>query len=189
MFEYLEVLFAAAFVNNFVLVQFLGLCPFVGTSKRLLTAIPLALATCLVIVLSIILTHALFNLLLQPWDLGYLKLVVFILSIATAVQLTERYVRYSSPVLHQMLGIYLPLITSNCAILGVVLLVADLDFLVAIFTGIGAAIGFTIVLVLFASLRERLESSSIPESFRGTPIAFLTAGILALSFYGFRGMV
>lgn len=189
MIEYIEVLFAAAIVNNFVLVHFLGLCPFMGTSKRLETAIPLALATCFVMVLALVISHALFNLVLVPLDLGYLKLVVFIVSIASAVQLTERYVKYASSLLHQMLGIYLPLITSNCAILGVVLMVADLPFIEAVFTGVGAALGFMIILIVFASLRERLEQPSIPKSFRGTPIAFLTAGVLALAFTGFRGLV
>ena len=188
MFEYIEVLLAAAIVNNFVLVQFLGLCPFTGTSKRLETAIPLALATCFVISVAVVLTHVLQSYVLKPLDLGYLRLVVFILAIATTVQLTERYVKLTNPVLHQLLGIYLPLITSNCAILGVVLIVAEMPFAEAVMTGLGAALGFTLVLVIFASLRERLERKAIPESFRGTPIAFVTAGILALAFTGFKGI-
>lgn len=151
----LTVLFAAALVNNFVLVQFLGLCPFMGTSARLESAVPMGLATTFVLTLSTLLTHTIYNRILEPLDLTYLRVVVFIVVIASVVQLTEIYVRHTSPLLHKLLGIYLPLITSNCAVLGVALMAFDLPFTQAIAMGIGSALGFSLVLVLFANLRQQ----------------------------------
>lgn len=179
---------AAALVNNFVLVQFLGLCPYVGTSKRLETAVPMMLATAFVMLMATLLTHGIYNLLLVPLELEYLRIIGFIVAIGTVVQVTELYVRKVSPVLHQLLGIYLPLITSNCAILGLTLTVADLPFHEATMYSIGGAVGFGLVLVVFASLRERLESNSIPQAFRGAPIALVSAGFMAIAFMGFQGM-
>ena len=179
---------AAALVNNFVLVQFLGLCPYVGTSRRLETAVPMMLATAFVMVVTTILTHTLYNLVLVPLGLEYLRILVFIVVIATVVQMTEIYVRQVSPVLHQLLGLYLPLITSNCAILGLALTVMSFPFHEALAYAFGGAIGFGVVLVLFASLRERLESHAVPRPFRGSPVALITAGFMALAFAGFMGM-
>lgn len=189
MFELVTLLFGAALVNNFVLVNFLGLCPFMGTSRRLETALPMSLATCFVILLATLITHTINTWVLGSFELGYLKIVTFIVVIAGVVQVTERYVRSASPLLHQMLGIYLPLITSNCAVLGVVLMVADLPLAQAIFVSIGAAIGFSVVLVLFAGLRARMQHESIPKAFRGSPIALITVGLMALAFTGFKGLV
>ena len=188
MTELITLVVAAALVNNFVLVQFLGLCPYVGTSRRLETAIPMTLATCFVMVLTTLLTHLLYNWVLVPLDLTYLRIVVFIVAIASVVQMTELYVKQVSPVLHQLLGIYLPLITSNCAILGLVLTVMEYRLHEALLYAIGGSMGFGIVLVVFASLRERLEHSSVPKPFRGAPIALITAGFMALAFTGFMGM-
>lgn len=188
MSELFALFIGVALVNNFVLVQFLGLCPYVGTSKRLETAIPMTLATAFVMLLTTLLTHTLYNLVLMPLGLEYLRIIAFIFAIAAVVQMTELYVKQISPVLHQLLGIYLPLITSNCAILGLALTVADLALHEAIIYALGGALGFGVVLVAFASLRERLQSDSIPKAFRGTPVALLTAGFMALAFAGFQGM-
>ena len=189
MADLIALFIAIALVNNFVLVQFLGLCPFVGTSQRLETAVPMTLATAFVMLLTTLVSHTLYNYLLVPLDLEYLRIIAFIFAIATVVQMTELYIRQISPVLHQLLGIYLPLITSNCAILGLALTVADLPLHEAVVYSIGGAVGFGIVLVTFASLRERLQSDAIPRPFRGTPVALLTAGFMALAFAGFRGIV
>ena len=189
MWEAISILFASAVVNNFVLVQFLGLCPLVGTSQRMETALPMSLTTVFVITVSTVITHNIYNLVLVPLELDYLRVVVFIFTIAAVVQLCEIYVKHTSPLLYQLLGIYLPLITSNCAVLAVALTVIDLPFRESIALASGAALGFSLVLVLFASQRERLESSSVPKPFRGVPISLITAGFMALAFSGFRGMV
>lgn len=188
MTDLLALFVGIALVNNFVLVQFLGLCPYVGTSQRLETAIPMTLATAFVMILTTLLTHTLYNFLLAPLGLEYLRIIAFIFAIASVVQMTELYIRQVSPVLHQLLGIYLPLITSNCAILGLALTIAELPLHQAMVYAIGGAVGFGIVLVAFASLRERLQSEAIPRAFRGTPVALLAAGFMALAFAGFRGM-
>ena len=188
MAELFALFVGAALVNNFVLVQFLGLCPYVGTSKRLETAIPMSLATAFVMLLATVLTHILYTLVLIPLDLEYLRIIAFIFAIAAVVQMTELYVRQISPVLHQLLGIYLPLITSNCAILGLVLTVADLSLPQAMVYAVGGAFGFGLVLVVFASLRERLQSAAVPAALRGAPVALLCAGFMALAFAGFLGM-
>ena len=189
MIELITLLFGAALVNNFVLVNFLGLCPFVGTSRRMETALPMSFATCFVILVATVVTHSINIWILEPFDLGYLKIVTFIAVIAAVVQATEKYVRHVSPLLHQLLGIYLPLITSNCAVLGVVLIVAELSIFEAIFVSVGAALGFSLVLVLFAGLRTRLQHEAIPKPFRGSPIALVTIGLMALAFTGFKGFV
>ena len=160
-----------------------------GVSNRLATALPMGIATTFVITISTLLTNLLNNYLLIPFNVEYLRLVLFITVIASVVQLTERYIKYTSKLLHQMLGIYLPLITSNCAILGVVLTVADLSLIQSLAIGIGSAIGFTLVLVLFSGLRTRLDERHVPKAFQGAPIAFLTVGMLALGFLGFKGML
>ncbi len=183
------IMLAAALVNNFVLVQFLGLCPFMGASRRVEGALGMGLATGLVLTTASGLAYLVERWLLAPFDLEHLKLVAFILVIGAAVQLTEQLVRKLSPLLHRVLGLYIPLIASNCAVLGVALLnsTASRSLVAALFYGAGAAIGFALVLALLAGLRERLEGADVPEPFRGTAIAFVTAGIMSLAFLGFTG--
>jgi Na+-translocating ferredoxin:NAD+ oxidoreductase subunit A len=183
------IIIAAALVNNFVLVQFLGLCPFMGASRRVEGAVGMGLATGLVLTTASALSHLVENLLLIPYDLEYLRLIAFILIIGAAVQLTELLVSRFSPLLHRILGLYIPLIASNCAVLGVALLNsgASRSLLASIFYGAGAALGFGLVLSLLAGLRERLELADVPAPFRGNAIALITAGILSLAFLGFTG--
>jgi electron transport complex protein RnfA len=183
------IIIAAALVNNFVLVQFLGLCPFMAASRRVEGAIGMGLATGLVLTTASALGYLVETLLLIPYGLEYLRLIAFILMIGAAVQLTELLVRRFSPLLHRVLGLYIPLIASNCAVLGVALLnsTASRSLLAAVFYGAGAALGFGLVLSLLAGLRERLELADVPLPFRGNPIALIVAGILALGFLGFAG--
>ncbi|CAN5116854.1 electron transport complex subunit RsxA [soil metagenome] len=191
MSELAAIILGTVLVNNFVLVKFLGLCPFMGVSRQVESAIGMALATTFVLTLASAASYLINAWLLQPLNLEYLRTVAFILVIAALVQLTEMLVRRTSPLLHQILGIYLPLITANCAVLGVALLnvqVAD-NFFQAICYGFGAAVGFALVLVLFAALRERIAAADVPAPFRGPPIAFITAGMMALAFLGFAGLV
>jgi len=189
MSELLLVVVGAALVNNFVLVQFLGLCPFLGVSRKLEGAFGMGLATALVLTLASALSYVVEHWLLAPFDLLYLRLIGFILVIGAAVQVTETLVKRFSPLLHRILGMYIPLIASNCAVLGVALLNASRahSFVTAVFYGAGAAAGFTLVLVLLAGLRERIDESAVPESFRGPAIALVTAGIMSLAFLGFTG--
>ncbi len=190
MSEWLLILISAVFVNNFVLVQFLGLCPFMGVSNRVINALGLGVATTFVLTLAAALSHLLQTYVLMPLDLEYLRIIGFIFIIAVVVQFTELVMRRHSPLLHQVLGLYLPLITTNCAVLAVALLATQHQstLLVALLQGFGAAIGFTLVLVLFAAMRERLERADIPKPFQGAAIAFITAGIMSLAFMGFAGV-
>jgi electron transport complex protein RnfA len=184
------VIVGTVLVNNLVLVKFLGLCPLLGASQGLESAAGMALATGFVLTLAATCSYLIEVYLLLPFDLGYLRLISFILVIAAAVQLTEMMVRQVSPLLHQVLGIYLPLITTNCAVLGVALLnsrQAD-SLLDAMARGLGAGLGFGLVLVLFAGLRERLAGAQVPAAFRGPAIALLTAGIMSMAFLGFSGL-
>jgi Na+-translocating ferredoxin:NAD+ oxidoreductase subunit A len=187
--ELLLILIAAALVNNFVLVQFLGLCPFMGASKRVEGAVGMGLATGLVLTTASGLSYLIERYLLAPFGLGYLRLLGFILVIGAAVQLTEMLVRKLSPLLHRVLGLYIPLIASNCAVLGVALLnsTASRSFIASLFYGAGAALGFGLVLAMLGGLRERLERADVPRPFRGHAIAFVTAGIMSLAFLGFSG--
>lgn len=181
---------SAVFINNFVLVKFLGLCPFMGVSGKYQSALGMGLATTFVLTLSSIISYFVHNYLLVPLELEYLKTLSFILVIAITVQVTELILHKTSPLLYQVLGLFLPLITTNCAVLGVALLnIQQQNNLIqsAVF-GFAASIGFTLVLVLFSAIRERLESADIPQSFRGTPIALITAGIMSIAFMGFGGM-
>lgn len=180
----------AALINNFVLVRFLGLCPFMGVSGKLQSAVGMGLATTFVLTLSAILSYLIHSYLLQPLGLEYLKTLSFILVIAVTVQITEMVLHKSSPVLYQVLGIYLPLITTNCAVLGVALLNVQEqhNLLESAIFGLGASVGFTLVLVLFSAIRERLDMADIPDSFKGVPITLITAGIMSLAFMGFSGM-
>jgi len=180
----------ASLVNNFVLTNFLGLCPFVGVSRRFEAAAGMALATLFVLTLASGLSYAAWHWMLEPLGLGYLRTLVFILLIAGVVQGTELIVRATSPLLHELLGVFLPLITTNCAVLGVALLNLDRQhgLLESLVFGAAAAAGFGLALLLFAALRERIDSCDVPAAFRGTPIALVTAGLMALAFMGFSGL-
>ena len=190
MLEYLTLLFTTIFVNNLVLSKFLGLCPFMGASKKIETAIGMGMATAFVLTLSSLLSYLANKYLLVPFELEYLKTVTFILLIAVVVQATEMIVHKTSPLLYNVLGIYLPLITTNCAVLGVALLNVqeDNNLISSALYGFGGAIGFTLVMILFSSLRERLEISDVPPSFKGAPIALISAGFMSIAFMGFAGM-
>lgn len=190
MAELAFILIGALLVNNFVLAQFLGLCPFIGASGQYDTAASMGLATTFVLTLAAAASWLLYHGVLVPLDLTYLRIVSFIVVIAGAVQLTELYLKSVSPLLHQLLGIYLPLITSNCAVLGVALLALQqrLSFAETLVYALGAALGFTLVMVLFAAIRERLVHAAVPAPFQGAPITLISAGILALGFMGFAGM-
>ena len=190
MSELAAILVGALLVNNFVLAQFLGLCPFMGITKSYDTAFATGLATTFVLALSSVCSYLLYHGVLVPLDLTYLRIIVFIVVIAGVVQLIQAYIKATSPVLHQLLGIYLPLITSNCAVLGVALLAVgqELNLLQTLVFSIGASAGFTLVMVLFGAMREQLAGSQVPNAFAGTPIALITAGIMSLAFMGFQGL-
>ena len=190
MTDLILIIVGTVLVNNFVLVRFLGLCPFMGVSRNLEAAFGMSMATAFVLTLSSAIAYLMHEYVLIPLQLEYLKTVSFILVIAASVQFTEIMVRRLSPLLYQLLGIYIPLIATNCAVLGVALLnVRDAEgFVQSVFYGFGAAGGFALVLVLFAAIRERLQSCDIPRQFRGTAIALMTAGIMSLAFMGFSGM-
>ncbi len=183
-------LIGALLVNNFVLAQFLGLCPFMGVTRGYDIALSMGLATTFVLTLGATICYLLFHGLLVPLQLEWLNIILFIIVIASVVQLTEIYLRATSPLLHQILGVYLPLITTNCAVLGVALLAVggELSLLETIVFSMGAAAGFTLVMVLFGAIRERLEGADVPAAFRGAPIALITAGIMSLGFLGFGGL-
>lgn len=191
MTEYVIILISTVLVNNFVLVKFLGLCPFMGVSKKTDAALGMGLATTFVLTLSSVISYLLYTYLLQPFELEYLRTIGFILSIAVVVGFTEMAIHKSSPALYQVLGIYLPLITTNCAVLGVALLNIGEghNFIESAFYGFGAAVGFTLVMVLFASMRERIDAGDVPKPFKGAPIALITAGLMSLAFMGFGGLV
>ncbi len=191
MTEYLLILVSTILVNNFVLVQFLGLCPFMGVSNKLETAMGMSLATTFVLTLSSVCSYLAFTYLLQPLGLEYLQTITFILVIAVVVQFTEMVVRKTSPLLYRVLGIFLPLITTNCAVLGVALLNIKKQngFIESIMYGFGAAVGFSLVLVLFAAMRERIAVADVPTPFKGSAIGMITAGLMSLAFMGFTGLV
>jgi Na+-translocating ferredoxin:NAD+ oxidoreductase subunit A len=188
--EYLLIILSTALVNNVVLVKFLGLCPFMGVSNKLDSALGMGLATTFVLTLAAFASWLVEHLILEPLDLGFLRILTFILVIAVVVQFTEMAVRKTSPALYQVLGIFLPLITTNCAVLGVALLNVQQDngLFASLLYGFGSALGFTLVLVIFAGLRERLALAGVPAAFAGSPIAFLVAGLLSLAFMGFAGL-
>ena len=184
-------LVGAVLVNNFVLVQFLGLCPFMGVSSKLESALGMAMATTFVLTLTSTCTHLVFRNVLAPLGLEYLQTISFILVIAAVVQFTEMFVRKTSPLLYKVLGVFLPLITVNCAVLGVALLNVNKhhDFLHSVLYGFGAAAGFSLVLVLFAAMRERIAAADVPQPFRGAAIGMITASLMSLAFMGFAGLV
>ena len=191
MVDYLLILVSTVLVNNFVLVQFLGLCPFMGVSSRLETAMGMSLATTFVLTLASLCSYLTYTYLLEPFGLEFLQSISFILVIAFVVQFTEMVVHKTSPLLHKVLGIFLPLITTNCAVLGVALLNIKKanGFIESILYGFGAAIGFSLVLILFAAMRERITVADVPAPFKGAAIAMISAGIMSLAFMGFTGLV
>jgi len=188
--SYIFILIGAVLVNNVVLVRMLGLCPFMGVSKKLDTAYGMAAATAFVLTMAAGASWIIDHFLLEPYDLRYLRTLSFIVTIAAFVQLTELVIHKTSPLLHQVLGIYLPLITTNCAVLGVPLLALNQQygFIESLLFGFGCSMGFTLVLILFAGLRERIEGADVPTYFRGNAIGFITAGLMSLAFMGFAGL-
>jgi len=190
MTSYLFIVLGAVLVNNVVFVRILGLCPFMGVSKKLETAMGMGAATTFVLTMACGASFVIDRWLLMPNQLEYLRTLSFIVTIAAIVQLTELVIQKTSPLLHQVLGIYLPLITTNCAVLGVPLLNVSLrhNFLESLLFGFGSAVGFTLALILFAGIRERLEAADVPIHFRGTAIAMITAGLMSLAFMGFAGL-
>jgi electron transport complex protein RnfA len=189
--NYLVIVIGAIFVNNIVLMQFLGICPFLGVSKRLSTAVGMTGAVAFVMVLATIVTYLIQNFILEPFGLAFLQTIAFILVIASLVQLVEIILKKVSPALYQALGIFLPLITTNCAILGVAILTTQKDFNIveAVIFAISHAIGFGLALMLFSGIREHLDLQNVPKGLKGTPIALIAAGILAMAFMGFSGLV
>jgi electron transport complex protein RnfA len=189
--QYLIIVISAILVNNIVLAQFLGICPFLGVSKNSTTAIGMAAAVAFVMTLSTIVTYLVQHFILDPLQVSYLQTISFILIIAALVQLVEIILKKVSPALYQALGVYLPLITTNCTILGVAILTITKQFnlLEGVVFAISTAGGFGLALLIFANIREQMEFSNIPEGLKGTPIALITAGILAMAFMGFSGIV
>jgi electron transport complex protein RnfA len=190
MTSYLFIILGAVLVNNVVFVRILGLCPFMGVSKKLETALGMGAATTFVLTMACGASFIIDRWLLIPNQLEYLRTLSFIVTIAAIVQLTELVIQKTSPLLHQVLGIYLPLITTNCAVLGIPLLNVNLrhNFLESLLFGFGSAVGFTLALILFAGIRERMEAADVPVHFRGTAIAMITAGLMSLAFMGFAGL-
>lgn len=191
MSELALILLSAVLVNNFVLTKFLGICPFLGVSGKVETAVGMSFAVMFVMTLASTATWLVQTYILMPLDLLYLQTIFFILIIASLVQFIEMMIHKTSPVLYQSLGIFLPLITTNCAVLGVALLNVQQEqtFVTSALYGFGAAAGFALVLVLFSGLRERIEVAPIPQAFRGSPLTLLTAGMMSLAFMGFSGLV
>ncbi len=182
---------AAIFVNNYVLSQFLGICPFFGVSKKVETAAGMGGAVIFVMTLASAITYLVYNLILVKLGIEYLYNIAFILVIAALVQLVEMFLKKSSPSLYQALGVYLPLITTNCAVLGVAVvnMQKNYTFLASILNGFGGAVGFALAIVLFAGIRERIEFNNIPKAFRGFPIALVSATLMAIAFLGFQGLI
>ncbi len=190
MLTYLSIFITAIFVNNIVLSQFLGICPFLGVSKRIDSALGMGAAVTFVMTLSTIVTYLIQTYLLAPLQVDYMQTIVFILVIAALVQLLEIILKKIAPALYQALGVFLPLITTNCTILGVALIVIqkDLSLMAATVYALSTALGFTLAMVIFAGMREQLSLSRIPKAMQGTPIALITAGLLAMAFMGFSGI-
>lgn len=190
MAEFAVILLSTVLVNNYVLVQFLGLCPFMGVSNKLETAIGMAGATTFVLTLAAICSYLVHTYLLKPLGLEYLRTIAFILVIAVVVQFAKLFIEKTSPLLYRVLGVFLPLITTNCAVLGVALQNTNKanSFLSSTLYGFGAALGFSLVLILFAAMRERLAAADVPHAFQGASIGFITAGLISLAFMGFAGL-
>ena len=181
----------AALVDNVVLSQFLGLCPFIGVSKKVDTAAGMGGAVIFVITIASAVTSLIYTFILEKLKITYLQTIVFILVIAALVQFVEMFLKKMVPALYQALGVYLPLITTNCAVLGVALINVQksYDFLSSVVNGFGTAVGFTISIVIMAGIREKIEYNDVPESFKGTPIVLITAGLMAMAFFGFSGLI
>ena len=191
MSEYLLLLIGTVFVNNIVLAKFLGLCPFMGVSRKVETAIGMSAATTFVLTLSAVLSYLINTWILAPLELEYLRTIAFIIAIAAVVNFTEMVVHKTSPLLYNVLGIFLPLITTNCAVLGVALINVQEQngFFESVIYGFGAAVGFSLVLILFAAMRERINVGDVPEPFKGSAIGLVTAGLMSLAFMGLGGLV
>ncbi len=189
--SYFAIIIGAIFVNNIVLSQFLGICPFLGVSSKVETSLGMSAAVTFVMAITAVVAWSLQKYVLAPLNIEYMQTIVFILVIAALVQMVEIVLKKVSPALYQALGIFLPLITTNCAVLGVAILLVQEQYnlLQSVVYSVSIALGFGLALVLFAGIRERLELEEVPESFRGTPIALITAGILAMAFMGFSGLV
>ncbi len=188
--EYILIFITAIFVNNVVLSQFLGICPFLGVSKKVSTASGMGMAVTFVLTLATLVTYGIQKLVLDPYNLGYLQTIAFILVIAALVQMVEIVLKKVSPALYQALGVFLPLITTNCCILGVAILVIqkDYDLLSGMIYAISTALGFYLAMVIFAGLREQMELNNVPKAVKGMPLALITAGLLAMAFMGFSGV-
>ena len=188
---YFELIIACIFVNNILLAQFLGQCPFMGTSKKMETAIGMAMAVIFVLVMAGTITWIIYTYILVSYDLVYLRTIAFIVVIASLVQLVEMIIQYVSPSLYQALGVYLPLITTNCAVLGIAVINMQNEYSLfkSIVSGLGTAIGFTLAIVLMAGIRERIDYNPIPKAFQGYPIVLITAGLMAIAFLGFTGLI
>ncbi|HHW66653.1 electron transport complex subunit RsxA [Defluviitalea raffinosedens] len=182
---------SAILVNNFVLSRFLGICPFLGVSKKVETAVGMGMAVTFVMTLASMITYIVYNWILVPFKIEYLYTIAFILVIASLVQFVEMVIQKISPTLYQALGVYLPLITTNCAVLGVAVLNMNegYNLIQSIVHGVGAALGFTLAIVLFAGIRERIENNNILTAFQGFPIALITAGLMSIAFLGFQGLL
>ena len=187
----LIIMLSSILVNNFVLSRFLGICPFLGVSKKVETGLGMGMAVTFVMVLASIFTYLIQKLILVNLGIEYMQTIAFILVIASLVQFVEMVIQKTSPTLYQALGVYLPLITTNCAVLGVAILniQSEYNLIETIFNGFAAAVGFTLAIVLLAGIRERLEISDIPEIFQGFPIALISAGLMSIAFLGFSGLV
>lgn len=189
--EILALFISAILINNFVLHYFLGICPFLGVSKKLDSALSMGLAVTFVMAITAVVSWGINHWILIPYELDYLQIVSFILVIASLVQLVEMFIRKISPPLYQAMGIYLPLITTNCAIMGLALLAAlkNYNFLETVFFGVGSGLGFTLAIILMAGIREQLDLADVPEPLKGAGISLVVAGIMALAFLGFSGMI
>lgn len=185
------VFIGAVLVNNVVLSRFLGICPFLGVSKRVEIATGMGLAVTFVMTIASLISYIVYNAILVPLEIEFLYTIAFILVIASLVQLVEMVIQKTSPTLYQALGVYLPLITTNCAVLGIVIINMQQDYSLinSIVNGFGSAVGFTIVIVLMAGLRERIDYNNVPNAFKGYPIVLITAGLMALAFFGFAGLI
>ena len=189
--DLLLIIVGSALVNNVVVSQFLGLCPFLGVSKKTETSAGMGAAVIFVITLACIATSLIYNYIMLPLDISYLQTIVFILVIAALVQFVEMFLKKNMVSLYESLGVYLPLITTNCAVLGVALtnVQKEYNFIQSVFNGIGIAVGFTIAIVMLAGVREKIEGNDIPYSFQGMPIVLITSGLMAIAFFGFSGLI
>ena len=189
--NYLLFILAAVFVNNYILSQFLGICPFLGVSKKVETAAGMGVAVIFVMTLASAATYFIYNFILVRLGIDYLYNIAFILVIAALVQFVEMFIKKSSPALYQSLGVYLPLITTNCAVLGVAVsnMQAGYNFILSVLNGFGGAVGFTVSIILMAGIRERVEQNDHPKAFEGFPFSLITAGLMSITFLGFQGLI